>query len=523
MHLTFTDRKFTLKDLSGKTAPKSSSDWVYNPSIRAHQTTNIKAAHAFKRYASVTVKNIFDKLMITSVPVPSVAPLVPSHLKLKDFQAERGVPFMLGQNKTYLAHQPGLGKSAQVVAAVNTSPGPALIMPPSFLKINWAREITKWSTSHYPDIAIVQDTGKQYKVDWSADYVICPQSMLAKPWVIDAILKNDFKYKVVDEVQNFKTDGAGRSTALWGGQSVDKAGAAKVKSPGLMFDCDHEIYLSGTPLLSKPIDIYPILYGAAPEVIDFMALQDFGFKFCGAWQDPRGAWHFTGSSNEAELHERLTADFMQIIKKVDVLKDLPEKIRSVLVMDKDPRDAESRAIDKELLKSFDPNGSRPTTLAMYAKLHHINGLAKVDWAADLVNYYLAGDAAEQIILYGYHRDVCEKLFTKLKRFAPELVLGGLTDRERNRIIDRFQGGKCRLIVGNEAMNLGFTLTKATRTIHAEYSTQPEVNKQAEDRLNRIGAEAAHSYHQYIVLPGSLDEKRLKSSFKRQTAIDKIIY
>ena len=73
------------------------------------------------------------------------------------------------------------------------------------------------------------------------------------------------------------------------------------------------------------------------------------------------------------------------------------------------------------------------------------------------------------------------------------------------------------------MNLGFTLTKATRTIHAEYSTLPKVNEQAEDRANRIGAEGDYSYHQYIVLPNSLDEARLRTFDRRETSINKIIY
>ena len=516
MKLTFNDRKFTLTGASAETAPKS-SQWLFNHAIKSYQTKNIKAAHAFKQHASEAVKNIFNNLMLKPVPCPSVAPLTPEGLTLKPFQAERGVPFLLSQNKTYLAHQPGLGKSAQFVSAVNTNPGRALIICPSFLKINWAREVTKWSTLDFPNIAIIKDTVQQDKVDWTADYVICPISMLSKPWVIAGLLSTDFKYKCVDEVQNFKTPGAERSIALWGGKTDT------FTSPGLMYDCDFEIYLSGTPLLSKPIDIYPIIYGAAPEVIDFMSYNDFGFRYCGAWQNPRGAWIFNGSAREQELHERLTASFMQIIKKTDVLKDLPEKIRSVVVMDKDPRSANDRELDNTLLKEFENDGKKPTTMGAYAKMHHINGLAKVNWVADFVHYYLMQDPNEKIILYAYHRDVCEKLFLRLKHWAPDLVWGGLNDNERMRIVDRFQDGFGRLIIGNEAMNSGLTLSKATRTVHAEYSTSPKINEQAEDRANRIGATGACSYHQYIVLPSGLDPVRLKSFHKREVAVNKIIY
>jgi SWI/SNF-related matrix-associated actin-dependent regulator 1 of chromatin subfamily A len=515
MNLTFTDRKFRLTNFSAEFAPKSSL-WVFNHANNSYETKNVEAARAFKRYASNTVKNIFNKLIIAPVPCPGVAPLVPSGLALKPFQAERGVPFLLSQNKTYLAHEPGLGKSAQFVTAVNTKPGRALIVCPSFLKINWAREITKWSTTDFPNIQIVPETNKADRVDWSADYVICPQSMLTKPWVMQGILNNEFRYKAVDEVQNFKTPGAARSVALWGGRTKE------FFSPGLMFDCEHEVYLSGTPLLSRPIEIYPILFGAAPETVDFMSYNTFGFRYCGAWQDDRGQWKFTGSSREAELHKRLTSKFMQIVKKTDVLKDLPGKIRSVLVMDKDPRDAETRELDQQLLKEFDGEQKRPATMGQYARLHHANGRAKINWVVDLIKYYLQSDENEKIILYGFHRDVCEKLAAGLSEFNPDVVLGGLKDSARTAIVDRFQNGRGRLIVGNEAMNLGLTLTKATRTVFAEYSTLPKVNVQAEDRANRIGSENV-TYCQYVVLPNSLDEVRLKSFFKRENAINKIIF
>lgn len=517
MNLTFYDKKFILTNFGTNNVP--SSGWTFDPATKSYYTKNIKAAHAYQNYASLTVKNIFNKLMIKPVSLTSVAPLTPDGLTLKDFQIKRGVPFIMSQNKSYLAHQPGLGKSAQVIAAINTNPGPALICPPSFLKINWAREINKWSLS-FPTVAIVQDTKKQHKVDWLADYVICPHSMLSKPWVMDGILKTKFKYKVVDEPQNLKSTGAARSTALWGGETD------KVKSPGLMSDCDHEIYLSGTPMLSRPMELYALIYGVAPEVIDFMSETDYGFRYCGAWQDNRGHWKFTGSSREAELHTRLTTKFMQIIRKKDVLKDLPEKIRSVLVMDGDPRNAEAKELDNELMKLL-ATGIKPSQMRLdqYAKMHHINGLAKVNWATDLVRYYLTTNPDEQIILYGFHRDVCQLMTVRLRAFGfkPDLVLGGIKPDERTKIIDRFQSRKSRIIVGNESMKEGFTLSNATRTIHAEYSTLPGINEQMEDRANRIGAVGDYSYHQYIVLPEGTDPARLKSFHKRNNAVNKVIY
>jgi SWI/SNF-related matrix-associated actin-dependent regulator of chromatin subfamily A-like protein 1 len=498
-----------------------SAPWIQNHADNSHQTKNIIEAAHFRKYADSKAENIFSKLMLKRLPFPVGGPISPSHMNLLPFQRDLGIPHILSNNRTYIAHQPGLGKSAQAICAVNTKPGRCLIICPSFLKTTWVREITKWSIKDFPNIAVVGDSGSQAKINWQADFVICSDSMLIKSWVMEAIFKTDFRFIFIDEGHRFKTADASRTTALFGGKT------SKIHSPGLIYKAEHVCVLSGTPMLDKPIELWPMLFAMAPELIDFMGYYDFGFRYCGSFQDDRGHWHFTGSTNEAELNQRIMGRFMQRIRKEDVLKDLPPKIREVIIVGRDPRTNDVIFMDKKLLNSLEDNledadFELPQALGDYAKMRHEIGLAKVKWVSEFVYNLLSNDLDEQIILFAHHRDVVDELKKLLFIFKPLVINGGVPDEIRTSYQDKFQNKTHRLIIGNiDAMNLGLTLTAATRVVFAEYSWTPAQNEQAEDRAHRIGQKDS-VFVQYLVLPNSIDELVLTAILKKEDSIRKVI-
>jgi SWI/SNF-related matrix-associated actin-dependent regulator 1 of chromatin subfamily A len=479
-------------------------------------TIPIHEAARFRKHADDKAERILNKLLLKKVPFPSGRPIpTPEGLSLRPFQAERGIPFILSQNRTYLAHQPGLGKSAQFICAVGMKPGRALVICPAFLKTNWAREITKWFVNDFPTIAIVGDEQFIPANYFPADFVIVSDAMIAKPEVLHALTRTKFYHIAIDEGHRFKTFDANRTVALFGGNN------GKVKSSGLIYNSDHVVVLSGTPMLNRPVELWPLLYAMAPELIDFMSFETFGFRYGGAKQDEFGRWTFNGSSNEEELHKRIMGPFIQRIKKEDVLPELPEKIREIIVVEKDSRDGDTKTEDKKLLRKMNPfHAESFAELAAYAKMRHAIGLAKVKWVAEFITNNIS--TGESIILFAHHRDVVEKLAEELIAFAPMIINGGVRDEERTKIQDLFQSGKRKLIIGNiDAMNLGLTLTKATRVVFAEYAWTPAANEQAEDRAHRIGQHDS-VLCQYIVLPDSMDESILEANIKKEDSIQRVI-
>ena len=153
LKLTFEQSKFVLhfQDSIGNF---EAAGWT-KIGPQTFETSNMTVAARLRSVADSKAEYVFKKLMLLRVPIPPGGPLSPIGLKLFPFQAERGIPHILSHNKTYLAHQPGLGKSAQAICAISWKPGRALFIVPSFLKITWAREITKWFIQDFPEIEIV--------------------------------------------------------------------------------------------------------------------------------------------------------------------------------------------------------------------------------------------------------------------------------------------------------------------------------------------------------------------------------
>lgn len=516
MKLTFSENKFVIQNANDSFVRGYRDPKLWKRDGLDFTTNKIKEAVRFRSAADSKAERIFNKLMLNDVPIPAGGPLSPKGLTLFPFQEHLGVPHILRTNKTYLAHEPGLGKSAQAICAVNTKPGRALIVVPSFLKTNWAREITKWSIVDFPSIAVVPETSKAQLMNWAADYIIVSDSMLLKGWVRDALYVQDFRFVFIDEGHRFKTADASRTIALFGGTNKE------MSSRGLIYKSEHVSILSGTPLLNRPIELWPVLYAMAPELIDFMSYQDFGFRYGGATQDDRGHWRFLGSAHEEELGSRIKGRFMQRITKEEVLPDLPKKIREVIILE-DNRKQDIKALDLELVRKFKKRTiEEADSLGDYAIVRHTNGFEKIAPVASFVDSILSADPNEQVILFAHHRDVVAGLALALKHLNPMVINGGVTDFERTKFEDLFQKGLRRLIIGNiDAMNLGLTLTRATRVMFAEYSWTQELNIQAEDRANRIGSEWS-IFCQYFVLPNSIDEVILNRALEKKEKTERVL-
>ena len=87
-------------------------------------------------------------------PMPDLTVDIPLGIELFNYQ-KQGVAYCLRHKKTIIGDKPGLGKTAQAIAtiigaeqiatAIEERAFPCLIICPSSLKINWQREIDKFS------------------------------------------------------------------------------------------------------------------------------------------------------------------------------------------------------------------------------------------------------------------------------------------------------------------------------------------------------------------------------------------
>jgi SNF2 family DNA or RNA helicase len=270
------------------------------------------------------------------------------------------------------------------------------------------------------------------------------------------------------------------------------------------------------------MELWAPVYALDPETIECMDQQAYGFHYCGARQNDRGAWEFNHSSNENELRERLRARFMHVVTEDQLAHtEGAKRLRSIVFMDHDVRSAEHKEWDRKNLSSLKISDlDDKADQGDLARLRKELGIRKMPWVERYVRERLS--TGESILLFVWHREVALGLRSALKEFKPGLIIGGVKADEREKTIRDFQAGKSRLIVANiSAAGRGHNLQKADRIVFGEFSWTDELNKQCEHRAARRGR-VGHVRAVYIACPNSIDEPILNSNFTKEKRVKRVI-
>jgi SNF2 family DNA or RNA helicase len=453
---------------------------------------------------------------------------------LMPYQTE-GVNRILGSDCMYIADDPGLGKTAQVIRACANMTKAILdrgvvIVCPASLRSNWAQEWGKWEgPACEKHIMSYQEAVKD-----------CEGNPPKKGSKRVGLLSKTWGVVVFDEAHALKTSGGKTNRAKCGLIfNVWKIKGEDEETPDrwerrLGISSTKTIMLSGTPILNKPIDIFPVLRHMRPKV--WSSKSKFESRYCDAHVDRYGRWKADGHSNLKELKERLDNSGIFIRRrKRDVLKQLPPKRRQIITVDATAKtinlvEAELKAkmlsdstadMDWEV-KAFEEFENMSTDHV--AQIRRTLGLAKVDPCMNyLVEQEKLGVLPEKLVLFAHHREVIERAVDALCfnniRAAP--FYGGMNDRQKNDVVEDFQKGDLRVFVGSiMAAGVGLTLTAADTCMILEPSYVPAENVQAEDRLHRIGA-VNPVLVQYIALANTLDVRILDLVTQKMRMIDEL--
>lgn len=447
----------------------------------------------------------------------------PAGLDYLPFQ-KAGIKYALERENTFFGDEMGLGKTVETIGVINaTDVKKILVVCPASLKINWRNELAKWLTRPLTfgiaDSTTLPDT----------DIVIVNYESLTKhdfsgPW--DLV--------VADECHYAKNPKAQRTQALLGWD--EKGANGYIHTPGITDKSARLLFLSGSPILNRPIELWPLVHALAPKV--FPSFWAYAKRYCNAYQGRYG-WDLSGASNLGELHDKIRSVFLLRRLKKDVLKELPPKVRQVVEVPangaldaiRQERDAYARQEERllelearvELAEGEEAykaavralNTGRLVAFAEMARERHEVALAKVPAVVDILT-----DALEEhpVVCFAHHLDVIAAIVEAFPGRAVKLT-GEDTLEERQAAIDAFQSGKVDLFVGGiKAAGLGITLTASSHVVFAELDWVPGIVTQAEDRCHRIGQKDSVLV-QHLVLDGSIDAHLAKTLIEKQAVID----
>jgi len=429
-------------------------------------------------------------------------------LKLYDYQ-KTGQLFLETHSKALLADCPGLGKTIQVIAALDNLKikGRVLIICPAIAKVNWKRELEQKS-SITRKILVQQGTACLNKGAADSDVIIVNYDLLSRKDspIAKLLAKVNWEVVVADEAHALKST-SNRAKAVY-----------NVKT-GIINNAKRVWLLTGTPAPNHAGELYNHFRYLHPELIGNgkgapMSRQDFEDRYCHVGQDPKYGRRINGSRKSMfpELKEMLSK-FMLKRHKSQVLTELPPlSFRTVplenglsVTLDRQMLSALDSKDEKELLKKL-RQGSLLDADDPVSTIRRQTGLVKIKPAFEwIVNEMDSG--VDKLIVFGWHRDVLLSLNNMLGAYQSVLVMGGTPPARKQGAIDAFQNDPdTRIIVGQlTAMSEAVTLTASSRVVFVEAAWTPATNYQAASRAHRFGQKDA-VLAQMLVLENSYDER-----------------
>jgi len=466
-----------------------------------------KAARAEKRRRATSLRA--SKAKDAKIDVPS-----PPGYEYLPFQ-RAAIAYALSRKNTLLADEMGLGKTIEALGVINADPTAAkiLIVCPASLKLNWVRECERWLVVERR----VGVAGKSFPED--AEVVIVNYAILGK-WADE--LAGTWDVLIADECHYVKNRKAKRSKHL---------AALRAK---------RKLFLTGTPILNRPVELQPIAGLLDPDT--FGHFLNFAKRYCKP-QRNRFGWDFSGASHLPELHEKLRGTIMVRRTKAEVLTELPPKRRQVIELASDgfaelvsveeaAWDEHKRRLARLRARSGEARATRNeasddelrelregvnAAFGELSKLRHATALAKVPLVVEHVKNALL--ASPKIVVFAHHRQVVAEIAEAFGKDAVTLT-GSHTAEQRQAAVDRFQDeADCTVFVGSiRAAGLGLTLTASAHVVFAELDWVPANLTQAEDRTHRIGQRDSVLV-QHLVLQSSLDARMVRTLITKQRVVD----
>lgn len=433
-----------------------------------------------------------------SMELPEARSLAtPGGIELMRHQARFVESAREGHRSYLLADEPGLGKTAQALLAADVANAyPLLVVVPNVVKVNWAREVEKWTP--HRTATVVHGDGDD--VDAFADIVVVNYEILDRH--VAWLSRRGFRGMIVDEAHFIKNKESQRSKNV---QALSASIRRQVPNPLL-------VALTGTPLIN--------------QIEDFRMI----WQFLGWIDEKKPLPRLMEKLEETELTPvdpgffsaaRRAVVGMGIVrrKKVDVAADIPARRIADIPVELDGeagrsiRDAERALIARLVERYRRLRASRPDAdsadlirLVAAAELEESKqaqaggdnvfamvrriGQAKATPAADYtVN--LARNVGK-VVFFAKHIDVmdaAEKHFAKagLKTIS---IRGDQSSKARQTEIDAFQNDPevAVAVCSLTAAGVGVNLQAASNVVLAELSWTNAEQTQAIDRVHRIGQE-----------------------------------
>ncbi len=521
--------------------------FLWDPRNRIWYTMDFRSADKLKqcydekaKTASVHLAEFAKKSIVESASATGTMKLYhPSTMVPFPYQIA-GVEYIFKRRGVILGDEQGLGKTGMTLLTFNMRRDvEALIVCLAILKPNWLKEARKWLIGHLTAYIYEGSKIKYYKKqltphDKKTILHIVNYELLEKHF--ERFLGIPYNHFIADECQKIKNSDAARTKYA---QQLAR------KSP-------YKIFITGTPIYNRPKDLFVPLNLIDPQMFGNFNL--FALKYCGGKIKKRN----DGATNMDELNQLLRSDYMIRRMTEDVMKDLPKKVKDVIILDEDvlasivkkeqnllvtaKKEQEKLEMEIERLREVMQTDSSYETIyknkvatlkkakfqnfAEMSKIRKEMAIKKVPYVIEFTKEMLesAADPQSKVVIFAHHQEVIRALYDGMKKYNPVVIYGGTSANDRQKIISLFKEKNAfRVFIGSmgaAGTGVDGLQMNCNRMVFAELDWTPSLVDQAESRLARIGQKLpVFIYH--IVADQSIDSHIAKLMMQK-TAIAKQI-
>jgi len=433
--------------------------------------------------------------------------------RLRAFQ-QVGVNFILKNKRCILADDVGMGKTAQVLEAIELSKNHQriLVICTNSAKWWWKDEVEKWFPGQHRTVveaATRQETMQRYKeingfliINWELVRLMPQLQQYVWHWV------------VADEAHRLKN----HKTQVW--KHVN----------GLL--TQRIVMLTASPISNEPADLWALLHLLYPK--QYPSYRRFYGMYVNSYLDMNGYVKINRAKpvRNVELLQREIAPVLLHRDKEGYRSTLPPQNKVIPLQLKPAQARMYKTMAKKMYATLESGeeievfdvGAQIVRLRQIisttATLQKNDYSSKLDAAVDLVE----NAPGEQFVFFALFRATVLCLQRRLNKIGItcEVILGGQPPEERYQVVEDFQASKIQVVVSTvQAGGESITLTASHQVVFIEKHYSHTVQQQAIGRVDRFGQE-----HQCLITslhcPHTVDDLVEKIVSSKSTMVETIL-
>lgn len=427
-----------------------------------------------------------------------------------------------------LADDMGLGKTIQLIALLlyerrssgTAKPGPTLLFVPMSVVGNWRREIERFA-GHLRVLVhhgLNRLAGTAFaNAAYEHDVVITTYGLAHRDHKAFGHVR--WHRIALDEAQRIKNPSANQTIAIRSMKAVRR------------------VALTGTPLENHLSELWSIMEMLNPGLLGTAAA--FRKRFAVPIEK-------MGDAQRADQLRSMIRPFLLRRLKDDpnVECDLPEKMEMRVFCNLTPEQASlyERTVQQMLNEVATASGirRRGLILATLTKLKQIcnhpahflrqtgpltGRSVKCERVVEMLDEVLEeGDAALVFTQYKVMGDLLQILFRDRLRMEVPFLHGSTSAKNRDKMILRFQedmDSSPIFLLSLKAGGFGLNLTRANHVFHFDRWWNPAVERQATDRVHRIGQTRRVQVHKFVCI-GTIEDRIDKLLTEKSALSDRIV-